>query len=475
MSDKDVRSIFQCLHDRGPVPDAFNFFIVPVGANGLKLSPPSYEFSVGLYVLLRPEKRSKGQKECEDVPQPPKHLEHLLLPTKMSETCPWSLSGPQFPQPTGIQQRYCYPKGSPGYSSQIGGALWTICGSDGKEDLEFRLLHVYFSAKRAVNKGVPPSFMEPPNNSRIKRRKPASERQHLEVSPPASEYHPEFSPAVTESSASQTSVASCPSPIKGFEDFENARRYGGYHDYYHHPHHQMRQTYHQSYQQHNYHHPATIDYSLGYPSHASNNIFRRYLPTDCHEASQYQRRHQPPLPPTQKGSVENTGFFLSSTGEGTAIRENINKSNDSADSKPLSVSLEPFELDVSLKDIDTYWNDPLVSIMLKPSRETTTSGANSNDGASIKGEDDETRPDERGFQRMSGEDRPLLERLRTLQLSIREIILQAVNQNDQESILATVTQWATELARDPIGIGDPSLSQQSKLFSITSSGGVAGN
>jgi hypothetical protein len=27
-------------------------------------------------------------------------------------------------------------------------------GTDGKEDLEFRLLHVYYSAKRAVNKGA---------------------------------------------------------------------------------------------------------------------------------------------------------------------------------------------------------------------------------------------------------------------------------------------------------------------------------
>ena len=38
----------------------------------------------------------------------------------------WSLSGPQFPLPTAIQQRYCYPKGDPSYSSVKGGALWTI-------------------------------------------------------------------------------------------------------------------------------------------------------------------------------------------------------------------------------------------------------------------------------------------------------------------------------------------------------------
>lgn len=72
----------------------------------------------------------------------------------MEEKCPWSLSGPQFPLPTAIQQRYCYPKGTPEYSSRKGGALWTMCGNNNAEHVEFRLLHVYFSAKRAVNKGI---------------------------------------------------------------------------------------------------------------------------------------------------------------------------------------------------------------------------------------------------------------------------------------------------------------------------------
>jgi len=89
----------------------------------------------------------------------------------MLETCPWSLSGPQFPgghsianvasasskylSSGTIQQRYCYPRGREEYSSQKGGALWTLCREDGKEDHEYRLLHVYVSPKRAANKGVP--------------------------------------------------------------------------------------------------------------------------------------------------------------------------------------------------------------------------------------------------------------------------------------------------------------------------------
>ena len=44
LSDDDVRAIFECLHHQVPLPTRLSFLIVPVGSNGLKLSPPSYEF-----------------------------------------------------------------------------------------------------------------------------------------------------------------------------------------------------------------------------------------------------------------------------------------------------------------------------------------------------------------------------------------------------------------------------------------------
>ena len=102
----------------------------------------------GLYVLLRPAKKSRGKHQLADVPKAPAHLQHLVWENgdNVPETCPWSLSGPQFPQPTAIQQRYCYPKGKAEYSSRIGGALWTMYGRDKKEDLDFRLLHGKFLA-----------------------------------------------------------------------------------------------------------------------------------------------------------------------------------------------------------------------------------------------------------------------------------------------------------------------------------------
>lgn len=141
----------------------------------------------------------------------PSHLAHLVVHEPQAETCPWSLSGPQFPQPTAIQQRYCYPKGRPDYSCRKGGALWTMYGADGKEDVEYRLLHVYYSAKRAINKG----FLDDHSSSFST---PSKRSRKMEAySPPRSIYHlPRtinymMSPKITSSSSSTTQQSSPPS------------------------------------------------------------------------------------------------------------------------------------------------------------------------------------------------------------------------------------------------------------------------
>ena len=85
---------------------------------------PCLTLADGLYVLLRPQKKNKNS---IDKPEIPPHLQDLLIKDPLPETCPWSLSGPQFPAPTAIQQRYCYPKGKAEYSNHKGGALWTFC------------------------------------------------------------------------------------------------------------------------------------------------------------------------------------------------------------------------------------------------------------------------------------------------------------------------------------------------------------
>jgi len=171
LENEDVRAIFESLHDKKPPPPGLKFQIVPVGPEGLRLSPPTYTFDDGIYVLLRPDKK-KNRKKNEGSPAIPPHLAHLKMENPPLEKCQWSLSGPQFPRPTAIQQRYCYPKGNPAYASKKGGALWTMYNRDGEEDDEFRLLHVYFSVKRAANNNVSRVSNSIPSKTSKARRKP---------------------------------------------------------------------------------------------------------------------------------------------------------------------------------------------------------------------------------------------------------------------------------------------------------------
>jgi hypothetical protein len=87
-----------------------------------------------------------------ETPIRPWFMNNFSTPFSRSQYNPPCLD--RFPTPTNIQQRYCYPKGRLEYSSRKGGALWTMCDEFGKEDTEYRLLHVYLSPKRAANKGV---------------------------------------------------------------------------------------------------------------------------------------------------------------------------------------------------------------------------------------------------------------------------------------------------------------------------------
>lgn len=77
----------------------------------------------GLYVLLR-------SPMSELAPVPPGHEGKLMTDSDLASlpSCPWSLSGPQYPKHDGqkVQQRYCYPRGNPGYSNGKGGAMWTM-------------------------------------------------------------------------------------------------------------------------------------------------------------------------------------------------------------------------------------------------------------------------------------------------------------------------------------------------------------
>lgn len=192
LTNDDVRTIFDCVYnDKVPSDKRLMFKIIVVGSDGMKLSPPSYEFDDGLYILLKPLKKAKGerivryQSNPQDDPRIPSNLKSMVFTEEKEPTCPWSLSGPQFPVPTAIQQRYCYPKGDPSYSTMKGGALWTAYDQYGREDLEFRLLHVYYSAKRAGKTGHSLSTVNnPAKRARLsKPRRPSAPPQRPSTPP----------------------------------------------------------------------------------------------------------------------------------------------------------------------------------------------------------------------------------------------------------------------------------------------------
>ena len=160
-----------------------------------------------------------------------------------AEDCPWGLSGPQFPKPTAIQQRYCYPKGREEYSNTKGAALWTMFGADGNEDPMYRLLHVYYSTKRAGNKGSKPPKRSkakgvegpysPPPSKRARRGARSGNRLStprrgarncLPITRLSVPHHIVTSPAVTLSTAASMTGSNsyCASPTRtgSFDDFD---------------------------------------------------------------------------------------------------------------------------------------------------------------------------------------------------------------------------------------------------------------
>lgn len=82
----------------------------------------------------------------------PTHLRHyryVATHLPFGTPCKWTLSGPQYSRKGAVQQRYCYPKGQEKYASSKGAGLYTVYDAEGKEIVNYRVLHVYFSSKRA--------------------------------------------------------------------------------------------------------------------------------------------------------------------------------------------------------------------------------------------------------------------------------------------------------------------------------------
>ena len=86
LTNDDVRTIFDCLYNNKiPSDKRLMFKIIVVGSNGMKLSPPSYEFDDGLYILLKPLKKAKGERKVhyqsnpQDDPRIPSNLKSMVF------------------------------------------------------------------------------------------------------------------------------------------------------------------------------------------------------------------------------------------------------------------------------------------------------------------------------------------------------------------------------------------------------------
>jgi hypothetical protein len=345
-----------------------------------------------------------------------------------AETCPWQLSGPQFPPPTAIQQRYCYPRGPVDYSSRKGGALWTMYGTDGKEDLEFRLLHVYFSAKRAINKGViipaaelaaaaaAANLIRSPNRGTPNKKKRQASNQltspprrkallphmHQQRQQQHRQYphpHAKQSPATTASSFNSSSSL-CTSPLS-FDPFMPTS-------------------------------PPVRGLATGTPGSSS-------LPPDLF------RHHFHPVPdaalltpsPFRRGPQQHQQVLSSRSNH--SIRHSPVVTSRGAEEDLFFAS----DMDSPLQELDSYWNDPFLNtMMLQPSLEVTMHSA------ADTAADAPTLLTHNSTKTTTVIDRLALS-LDGVHDTIRESIL-AAGHAEQPALVSLVATWARRVATDPL-------------------------
>jgi hypothetical protein len=369
------------------------------------------KYTDGLYVLLKPPKKKKNMGDPTMVPS---HLVDLVMPVP-AETCPWQLSGPQFPRPTAIQQRYCYPRGPAEYSDRKGSSLWTMYNADGKEDEEFRLLHVYFSHKRAVNKGVIVPEAElaaaaaaysmirsPARGNSTKKRQAA----HQLTSPPRRQsvhhrQHPHLhnqskqSPAITSSTTSSlnSSPSLCSSPLS-FDTMMPTSPARGF----------------------------------------TTNTGASSLPLDLFRGNFH---------------LPDAALLTPSPFRRGKLLSNYNNSSDSFHSIQQSPVIttrdleedDPFfasDMDVSMQEMDSYWDDPMLT-MLDPSPEDVHSTMDDTDSPTL-------------FTNNSTKTSAILSLAHSLDGvhdTIRKSIF-AADHAEQPALVGLVAAWARRVAKDPL-------------------------
>lgn len=261
-------------------------------------------------------------------------------------------------------------------------------GADGKEDLTFRLLHVYYSAKRAVNKGLalppPPTPKTPTKKSKMRTPSPQrrsriwqqQQQQHQPMTP--SHYHQPY-PFMTTTSASGichsplsvdwasplslTQGASASPLLPHLRDNKISKRTRNNEeftvDHHHRGHHR------------GHHHDNSNSNWVMTPV---SDLFRRRPGTS--RAS-----------PAAMTTTPTTTTSASSNSSNTLPSPKRSRTEDSADGSAMlmmsaSKSLDALDMESSLQELDSfYWNDPLLTILMQPSHESFKSTGSTGMGA----------------------------------------------------------------------------------------------
>ena len=314
----------------------------------------------------------------------------------------------------------------------MGGALWTMADSDGNELLDYRLLHVYYSVKRASNKGVSiPSHV--PASPKVVNNK----RSHHTI---------ETSPAVTFSSVSHASLTSP-------DYFEAAPSYSEYR-YNYPPAHYPPQYYHP----HHSRHPSQMPPGhVAHPRDSSSGIFRHH-----HNLGQLGEARQH-LSPSNKNPNKRSKFSLDDIvtndpdPDQTLPQPSDTKSYDSFDFKSLSFTHSYGDFDIpegatslGTEELETFWKEPLEALEKYESQEANLPGL----GVALF-KDSGAGPTEGHMENH--------------QKKIRELIEHAPTKEKKKSWVTKIIKWAMTLGDEDDTLNAPFESQDSKPSAISTS------
>jgi hypothetical protein len=256
-------------------------------------------------------------------------------------------------------------------------------GTDGKEDLEFRLLHVYYSAKRAVNKGVIQQMSPPPSTLRT----PSPQRRmHDYGSSFLHSQQPITTPSsetISQPGQSQDTLATAASSNSGI-----------------------------------CHSPLSFDWSSpNSPAastafhHQRDNIFgSNWVVTPVSDL--FRRRGRP----TPSSNPSLTSPISRKRSRESHFRDEVSPESNLSTQR----SMDTIDMESSLQEIDSYWNDPLMSILMQPSHEACATDNSANISAP----------------------RSLPQRLTMLHEKLRELV------GDDAEAATLVKEWAECLASE---------------------------